>query len=291
MNKAFYIFSFLFISHFNIISQNSVNDYKYIIVPDQFEFLKEKDQYNINSLTKFLFNKYGYQAYMQGEDLPEDLRNDRCLGLMANVVKDAGFLKTKLRIDLKDCNGKLVQSSQIGETRVKEYDKAYNLALRDAFVTFQNLNYVYKPNDKLVSKTVPVTTNVANQEKEEIARLKEEIKTLKEDKIEVVELEKPIQVDKKQVPKVIEIQPEEKIAVALKNVENTTAVLYAQPIENGFQIVDMTPKKVMILYYSGVKDVFIVNGKDAIVYKKGNTWMYAENDGSNLKELVLNIKF
>src|SRR5690606_25059413 len=101
------------------------------------DFLKEKDQYQINSITKFLFNKYGYTAFMQDEDLPEDLRNNKCLGLTVDVVKENALLKTKLRIDLRDCNGTVIQSSKIGETREKEYAKAYNYALRDAFETFQ----------------------------------------------------------------------------------------------------------------------------------------------------------
>ncbi|MCB0445024.1 MAG: hypothetical protein KDC68_05120, partial [Gelidibacter sp.] len=67
--------------------------------------------------------------------------------------------------------------------------------------------------------------------------------------------------------------------------------LYAQPIENGYQIVDTTPKKIMVLYASGVADTFIVKDKNAIVYKKDGLWIYAENNGSELKTEVLNIKF
>ncbi|HLT32790.1 MAG TPA: hypothetical protein VKZ98_03285, partial [Aquaticitalea sp.] len=141
MIKVLYILSFFFIVAHNSFSQSAVNDYKYIIVPAQYEFLKEKDQYQINSLTKFLFNKYGYTAYLQDEELPQDLRNNGCLGLTANVIKESNLFKTKLRIDLNDCSGRVIASSQVGESREKEYAKAYNLALRDAFTTFQHLEY------------------------------------------------------------------------------------------------------------------------------------------------------
>lgn len=284
MKKTFYIVSFLIISHFSSYSQSSINDYKYIVIPSQYDFLNEKDQYQLNSLTKFLFNKYGYSAYMQNDELPNDLSANRCLGLTADVIKESGFLKTKLRIDLIDCNGAVIQSSQIGETREKEFSKAYNFALRDAFTTFQNQAYAYTPNEKISGKGKQAISSVSAIEQEEITRLKEEIKTLKKENVEVVAVEKP-----KEQPKLAEIakttgkENDEQVSIS-------TDLLYAQPIENGFQIVDTTPKKVMILRYSGVQDVFTVEGKKAIVYKKGNDWMYSET-GEILKGELINIKF
>jgi hypothetical protein len=68
-------------------------------------------------------------------------------------------------------------------------------------------------------------------------------------------------------------------------------MLYAQPITNGFQIVDTQPKKVMILLDTGTPDVFIVKGEDSIVYKKEGFWVYAVNSGENLQLSVLNLKF
>jgi beta-phosphoglucomutase-like phosphatase (HAD superfamily) len=283
MTKAFFILSFLILAYFNAFSQSNINDYKYVIVPNQYDFLKENDRYQINSLTKFLFNKYGYQAYMQDEEFPEDLHNNRCLGLTVDVINDSGFFKTKLRIELKDCDGIVVQSSKFGESREKEYAKAYNLALRDAFSTFQNMDYSYLPNETILSKAKQQsTTAVASaKEQEEIARLKGEIKALKEEKVEIVEDTLP-GVESKKV--------EELLATTLDTKELKSELLYAQPIDNGFQIVDTSPKKVMVLKNSGVKDVFTVEGKKAIVYKKGDNWMYSES-GDILKGVIINIKF
>lgn len=279
MAKALYIVLFLIVAHFTSFAQNSINDYKYIIVPKKFDFLKEADLYQVNSLTKFLFNKYGYEAYMQDEDLPEDLRANKCLALISDVVKEGNFLKTKLRIDLKDCIGNVVYSSPFGESREKEYSKAYNLALRDAFKTFQNLDYAYQPNEKILSKaTSQANATDGVKEKEEIARLKEEIKNLKEEQIE----DKRPSVESKKLDEIITTISETK--------ELKSEILYAQPIDNGYQIVDTTPKKVMVLHHSGVKDVFTVEGKKAIVYKKGDIWMYSES-GDILKGEIINIKF
>ncbi|MGJ8592276.1 MAG: hypothetical protein ACSHXF_06995 [Aquaticitalea sp.] len=282
MTKAHTIFLFLFISCLSLFAQNSINDYKYVIVPNQFEFLKESDQYQINSLTKFLFNKYGYIAYMQNEELPEDLRRNGCLGLICDVVKESGFLKTKLRIDLKDCKGNVVQSSRIGESREKEFAKAYNLALRDAFETFQNMSYSYQPNQTIIAKAQPETISAETNEKQaEIARLKEEIKNLKEEKVEVVE-DKISGVESKEVEKLI--------TTKVDTNEVKSKVLYAQAIDNGYQLVDSTPKVVMILRASGVKDVYKVEGKEAIVFKKGEEWLFSES-GDIFKGELINIKF
>lgn len=51
-------------------AQESLNGYKYVVVPEKFDFLKSEDLYQINSLTKFLLNKEGFVAFLEGE-LPE----------------------------------------------------------------------------------------------------------------------------------------------------------------------------------------------------------------------------
>ncbi|MEZ4793569.1 MAG: hypothetical protein R2783_08945 [Gelidibacter sp.] len=292
MNKVFYIFPILIVAHFNSLSQNSVNDYKYIVVPSQFEFLKEKDQYEINSLTKFLFNKYGYTAYLQDEDLPSDLYYNRCLGLVADVVKENAFLKTKLRIDLKDCDGKVIMSSQVGETREKEYAKAYNLALREAFETFQNMAYAYQPNEAILYRATPhASVNDGTKEQEEIARLKNEIKSLKEDKTETTAIGKPMEKVNVAEETMNENKPNKETQLIKVSENPTSEVLYAQAIDNGFQVVDSTPKVVMVLFATAAKDVFLVKDQNAIVFKKENLWIYSENDGKGVKERILNIKF
>ena len=73
----------------------------------------------------------------------------------------------------------------------------------------------------------------------------------------------------------------------LVNIINNSSII----LENGFQIVDTQPKKVMILLNTGTPDVFIVKGKDAIVYKKNGSWIYALNSGNDLKLSDINLKF
>lgn len=284
MKKLCFIILIITGLQFKVVAQEIINNYKYIIIPTQYDFLKEDDKYQLNSLTKFLFNKYGYTAFLQNDELPEDLKKNRCLGLYADVIDEKAFLKTKLRIDLKDCGGNVVMTSRIGETREKEFAKAFNLALRDAFETYQNFDYKYVPSkNDAIESSKPLTDKPVEAKDKEIERLKEEVKTLKQEKVE------PKTVDS---PKAVAKEPELKInETKVEIVEESSNVLYAQPIENGYQVVDTTPKIVMILLETGKTNVYIVKGQNAMVYKEDGTWYLSKNEGDKVSVEPLNIKF
>ena len=97
-------------------SQNSLSDYSYIIVSEQFEFQDEKDKYELNSLIKFLYNKYGFHAYFKDE-VPDNVR--RCDGLYADVEGKPGFLITKVELVIRDCDGTEVFRSLKGKVMLK----------------------------------------------------------------------------------------------------------------------------------------------------------------------------
>ena len=60
MKKNLFL-AFLFgISQFGFSQQNS--DYQYIIVPKQFSFQKEVNQFNLNILSKFLLEKNNFKC-------------------------------------------------------------------------------------------------------------------------------------------------------------------------------------------------------------------------------------
>ncbi len=245
------------------MAQKDLNNYKYIIVPNAYDFLSSEDQYQLNSITKFLFNKYGYTAFFIDDKLPEDLKTNRCLALTSAVSKEkGGMFKTKLVIDLKDCDESVIMTSQIGESRLKEYKKAYNEALRQAFETFKNFNYKYtsiEPNKQLKS--------------------------------EVEDLE---QKDENEVNKsdlLIEANKNKHDEKEMSSSINEDKVLYAQPIEDGFQLVSSEPKIIMVLLTTAAKNVFIVKGKSAIVFKEDGYWYYSANDGKLENKKSMSIKF
>jgi hypothetical protein len=285
MKKSSLIILIIASLQFKVFAQENINNYKYFIVPTSYSFFNEEDKFQINSLTKFLFNKYGFTAFLQNEELPQELTKNKCLALYVNVEEEKSLFKTKLRIDLKDCGGRLVMSSKVGETREKQFDKAFNLALRDAFETYQNINYKYVPSNNVVPVTLEpeIQEPIATKDKE-IERLKEEVKALKEVKEETTQII--------ETPKVVAIEPELKInETKVEMIEESSNLLYAQPIENGFQVVDTTPKIVMILLETGKSNVYMVKGKNAMVYQEDGSWYLSENEGDKVSVKPINIKF
>ena len=91
-------------------SQIKLSDYSYVIVPEQFELLNEKDKYQLNSIAEFLFNKHGFHAF-KSESAPNA---GRCDGLYADLEKVTAILRTKLVVVLKDCNGAEVYRTEEG---------------------------------------------------------------------------------------------------------------------------------------------------------------------------------
>lgn len=272
----------------NAFSQTNLNDYKYIIVPKKFDFLRTENQYLLNSLNKFLFEKNGFNTLLEGETYPDDFKQNRCLGLKSDVVKGSGLLKSKLTVILKDCNDQVVFTSQVGESRIKEFGKSYNQALRNAFKSFENLNYSYVPNSKNETTAAKIAEEPKKEVAQEIQKLKEEIKTLKEEKEKAVEVAKT---------KVEVVKPETKVVVEEKKpikeavIEGVSNVLYAQEIANGFQLVDSSPKVVYRIKNTNLNNVFLVENKSAIIYKKGEDWVLEFYKGNTLVQETLNIKF
>lgn len=285
----------------NVFSQSNLNDYKYVIVPNKFDFLREKDEYQLNSLAAFLFKKYGFIALREGETYPSDLSSNRCLALRSDVIKDSGLFKTKLNVELKDCNDRIVFTSEVGQSREKEFKKAYVEAMRNAFKSFEGVAYTYSPKKNDVVVITQPEAEDKSQVAQEIQKLKQEIQTLKQKKDEQAVTSIPVTAKEKEVVNertavITEISPVVKNGVPTKEAtpikeKATSNILYAQEIENGFQLVDSTPKVVYRILESGAQNVFFVENKSAIVYKNGENWVLEYYSGGSLKQETLNIKF
>jgi len=125
----------------NVNSQNTnLSEYSYVIVPEQFDFLKQRDQFQMNSMAKFYFEKNGFNSYL-ADSAPNA---NRCEGLFADVEELTTVFGTKLQIVLKDCNNKEIYRSQEGKSKYKEYEKTFQDALRKAFKSIEALGVKQK---------------------------------------------------------------------------------------------------------------------------------------------------
>ncbi len=261
MNKIFFLGFFLLT--FSISGQRSLNGYKLIVVDEKLDFFKKKDQYKTASLTKFLFNKYGFTAYLNSEDLPEEIINNRCSALFASMVKVSSMFSTKVKVVLKDCNGKLVYTSISGNSKLKEYKYSYHEALRKTFLDPSIKYYKYVPQKSVVNNN-------------KIASSSNEIK-------EIVEVKKQLVVKKEKTP--VLNNNGKKVEV------NATNVLYAQVKNNGFQLVDVSPKVVFEILKTTQTNVFVIKDKNGILYKVGANWIAEFYENGRLIKKTYQIKF
>jgi hypothetical protein len=135
-----FIFALLTVTGY---SQSNINNYKYVIVPERFNFSKEDDQYGLNTTTKLLLMQKGFAAFTGNEKLPPAVAANRCNALMAEVVQKKGFFVTNLSLLLKDCQGNIIFKSKEGKSREKEFPVAFDMALKDAFSSLNDVPYKY----------------------------------------------------------------------------------------------------------------------------------------------------
>jgi hypothetical protein len=103
-------------------SQTSINNYKYVLVPEKYDFLREQNQYGLNTVTKLLLEEKGFIAYMANEQmLPQELALNKCNALKAEVVQKKGLFVTNLTLLLKDCQGNIIFKSKEGKAAKKNF--------------------------------------------------------------------------------------------------------------------------------------------------------------------------
>lgn len=233
---------FLFLVAGNLLAQ-TVNDYKYIIVPKRFEFQNGAGEYQLNYLTKTLFEKKGFTVFYLGDKLPDEVALDKCKALHADVIKDAGVFTTGLTIKLNDCNGKTLFTSLEGKSKRKQIGRAYHEALAKASKSIEAMIYNYSG-----------------------------------DEIEEV---------------VLDDTPTHETVTPLSNNVVTKSTLFAQPIANGFQLVDSTPKVIMNIYTTSDKGVYIAKQDVTVgvLLKKGSVWFFEYYEENKLIQKKLDIKF
>lgn len=189
MLRTFSTFCLIVLVSTTLFAQKSIKDYKYIIVPKQYEFQKSKDQHQINSLTKFLFEKEDFIVFFSDDTFPKELATNACIALKAVVNDESGMMSTKVTISLIDCYNKTIYTTAEGKSKIKEYKKGYHDAIRKAFVSIQEYK---EENDGEASEEIIATeavevevaeeqviavVPVENTVKEEVAETKSEVAT------------------------------------------------------------------------------------------------------------------
>jgi len=264
-----YILLFLLFISVSGYAQRTINNYKYVLIPEKFSFLKENDQYRLNTLTKFLLQDKGFIPYFDNAELPAEIANNKCSALQVDVLEKNGMFTTNLTLLLKDCKGNIIFKSKEGKSREKEFKTSYNLALRDAFTSLNDVQYAYSE-----------TTNVQDQQTSATP-------------VAAVPASATATVPVSASVTAVTSQPAAKVIAVAATAVQPAGTLYAQPTTNGYQLIDTTPKKVLTLSRTSVQDYFIAeNGiSNGIVLKKNGDWFFEYYKDDKLMAEKLLIKF
>ena len=129
----------------------NINQYNYALVPSKFSFLKENNQYNLNLISKLYLKKFGFEAYFDNEDMPNEFASNNCNKVFLDVISCGNLFTTKLKVILKDCKNKIISTSPEGKSGEKEFQLAYNQALRMAFDNWSELKaHNFQPAEKSI---------------------------------------------------------------------------------------------------------------------------------------------
>lgn len=234
-------------------AQGKLNGYKYVITPRQFDFQKSPDLYQINSLTKFLFEKQGFEVFYNDDLLPADLKENPCLALNVKLINNSSLLKTKVMFELKDCYNQLVLKTSEGESREKEYKKGYHEAIRNAFETVEKEGYRFTQQSVLKNKKV---------ENEQVVKAEVQKPIQKEVIIaDEIIIEKPIVSEPKyqeKVPVIAEMQ-KNKSSFSVEGVfQFNTQTLSIKQQGNQFVVSDDKNNVIGILYPTSQAHYFII---------------------------------
>lgn len=248
MKKQFLLL-LLLVSSFGIAQ--SLNDYKTVIVPLKYDFLKTENQYRMATLSKFNLNKVGFDVYYSNQVVPNDI--NRCAVLNYDIVKEGAFLATKLYVTFKDCYGKIVYQSEIGMSREKDFQVAYNDALNKAFTSIYELEYQYnggvnavvEEKVEAVKQSVPATTVV------------------------------PIQVVKN-----TPVDPNEQLFAQPLTGGN-------------YQLIDSKPSVIMKIYKTSDVNSFLAQkgNQQGVLVKKENQWFFEYYQNDQLVSEKISVKF
>ena len=255
------IFLGCLICSFSIFGQQAVDNYKFVVVANKFDFLKKADQYKTSSLTKFLFNKYGFTSFLSTDALPKEIKENRCSSLFAYVTDESTMFTTKVSLVIKDCNDNMIFKSPVGKSKEKEYEKGFHEAIRNTFKNPTIENYSFKPQ---IKKTNSIVKNT----------------------------ETP-----KIFPKVKKETTINKVITTPVTINNTESknsinnVLYAQAIYNGFQLVDTTPKLIFKVLKTNKENLYIIENKNGILYKMNSKWVAEYYENNMLVQKEYQIKF
>ncbi len=167
--------------------------------------------------------------------------------------------------DIEESEDEINRTLVFAKKQLKEFKKGFQEAIRNAHASMNDIAY-----DPFLIETI-------GKDKKEIVTvnpvLVEEVKEVK------LEVELPVINN----IEAAQISPINNIALS--------TTLYAQPVEKGFQLINLKPQVVFVILNTSVKGVFLIKDKNGLLYKKGENWIAEFYDNGKLIEKKYQVKF
>ncbi len=286
-------FLFLLLTGLSLGAQEVLNTFKYVIVPTQFEGFRSENQYQTSTLVKYYLSEKGMDVHYDNA-IPDELNTDRCSALYISLDDQSSMFSTKVAVVFKDCQGKEVFRTKVGNSRVKQYNEAYRQALEEAFTTLRA--YVFKYQKPEAES--PVVLNFGNDVKKlpptpkpdpvpsEVTQAVEEARPDSRDKEETALVNPPEVV-------VEAISLPDAVAAGEEGMSTFPSVLYAQKTETGYQLVDTVPSIQFYLMETSLPNVYLAQrkGQNGILFLKDDRWIFEYYKGADRMQEILQIKF
>ena len=199
--------------------------------------------------------KYGFVTYFDSDVLPSEVAENNCNKVYVDVKSNGNLFVTKLTVVLKDCKNVVLFSSSEGKSREKELQVAYNQSMREAFSSFDNLEYKYN--------------GMQNVKKEEVSNYK-------------------------MITKDSTLKLQENGIIIVENDLEFQNLLVAEIIKLGYLLIDPATSAIVLkLYKTSNENVFIANSNsiNGVVIKKGQEIFFEYYENKQLISRKLNVNF
>jgi len=113
-----------------LVFGQKVSEFRYVSVPQKFQTFK--NSFGLEDLlTKILKGKKYVVLSGDQNSWPAEVKANPCQVINADVINDKSFLRNRVILDFKDCNGKTVLQSK-GTSMIKEFEEGFSDALQQA---------------------------------------------------------------------------------------------------------------------------------------------------------------
>ena len=127
----------------------SLNSFKYVIIPTKFSFQTENNEIILNSAVKAALEKYDFVCLKEAQKMPKDATEANKLFVDINL--DRNPENAKVKIILKDSQNKVLYTSKEGKATDKDNIVASNMAFSIASTSLKDLNHKFDKFSKLVA--------------------------------------------------------------------------------------------------------------------------------------------